>query len=44
MYIMTCGSDEQCSKSIVQRKIQNRSKADMEFFKKLRGRSGAIEE
>lgn len=35
MYIMTCGGDEQCSKSIVQWKIQNRSKADMEFLKKL---------
>lgn len=34
MYIMTCDDDEQCSKSIVQRKIQNRSKADMELLKK----------
>lgn len=31
MYIMTCSGEEQFSKSIVQRKIQKRSKADTEL-------------
>lgn len=41
---MTCGGDEQCSKSIVQRKIQTGAKQTWNSLKNLEVGSGAIEE
>lgn len=44
MYIMTCDDDEQCSKSIVQRKIQKGAKQTRNSKKNLEVGSGAMEE